>query len=248
MKNAGVLVGLGVGATALLLLTRTARAALPPPPPPPDYLAMPQDELFAYLADGSVGKDWWQLTSYERRTLGHRIIEGWGFFHATWWDIGYPSHDPDMNPSASQVQAQCFENSCIRWYIMASATGVHQDHYYWLDDKWEPCNPGYSFGLPSAFASIVNRTQVWYHSVIALQVEPDIDSPDSWLFYNFLDYAGPGSWQMPIDSEVTLWRADLGLSYDMATKRYGVPNGYKVPCGSDLTGPGYLYPVLCFTA
>lgn len=163
-------------------------------PPPTGYLDMTKDELYQYLINKSVARDWWGLSYEQRRLLGLKIIKWWS---ADWFGSGLclakGSPDCSLPPQFDPYKETPAGKSCVYGYIglgMETCAGFRyclftdngiapNDLYWWrgVADQWHCYDPGVCFGLPTAVAI---GDADWLN---CLQLDQDVGSLASWIFF-----------------------------------------------------------------
>ncbi len=209
----GVKVGSGDGEIVDGVIAEINIEVIGVTPPPSNYLLMTKSELYSYLINGSVARDWWGILDSDRRSLARKIIEWWSYpIRAYVCDKGGsgclipPSNDPYTNPSGSQMSCECYCEASLRFLRLGSKEGCPTNRYYWeqLEDKWKCVCPDYDFKLPIVIVGVSKGT--FGHWICGIQVGTDQMVFGSWIFFNLDEIVAPGNpRQMPSGSAIRLY-------------------------------------------
>lgn len=156
-----------------------------------DYLNMSKDKLYSYLINGSVAKDWWNLSYNDRRQLGLKMAQWWSY---EWFGPGIalakgdtacggiewfnPREEPEKTIGGHIGIGMEF-CSGLRYCLFSDNTIAPTDIYWWRsrDEKWYCYNSGVCFHLPTGVAI---GDADWLN---CLQLDKDVTKLDSWLFF-----------------------------------------------------------------
>ncbi len=183
------------------------------------YLLMSKDELYPYLIDGSVARNWWAMSYADRRQLGLKIIQWWSYplGALNTIAIGDPGCVGNIH---TQGSAACLQNALIRYCIFSGKVACPSDEYYWywLDNNWHcacaTCMRS-NFSLPICLALTLSRWNEernnwdFVHFITAMQVGESSSDFDSWIFFQYAtNDIKPGDWQMGTPGKVLVKRVE----------------------------------------
>ncbi len=179
-------------------------------PPPTNYLAMSKAELFPYLTNGAVARDWWSLSYDDRRALGLEIIQWWSYDYCDYQAIARayggangvnpPNHSPWHNPElniggkiglgmecASAYRHSLFSNispsnvpNNVYWY-KGHGTAIDSDTPEYSKDEGPYIWKCYELGVRFNLPmGVAIGDADWLN---CLQVGEDVSKLESWIFF-----------------------------------------------------------------